>query len=554
MMRVKTVKSSKIKITKTVVVIIVLTVSFLSTNYIQNSNNKQIFVSALTAHGPISITDDSGFSPYPGSGTIGDPYIIEGYNITTTSSIGIKISGTSKHFIINNCYVNAQDYGIHISNIVDGTAKITNNTCEKNLSTGISLSSSNNILSANNCSNNGYTGILLSLSNNNILSANNCSNNDDGIMLGGSNNNILSDNDCSNNNDYGIKFSSSNNNILSANNCSNNQYGIYTPNSGNNILSDNDCSNNDWEGIVLGSYGNNIVSANNCSNNGYIGISLYSSSFNSLSDNDCSNNEWEGILIDSSSSNNILSANNCSNNSYNGIYISQSNYNIIYENFIQDNIAYGVYIYDSSSFNNLIYRNIFYNNNFGGSSQGFDEGTYNQWYDQLLLQGNCWSDWNGSEHYSIDGSANSLDLYPSECILTPPTIESVTHNPSSPTNSDTITISAAVSHSPGIDSVTLHYRINGGEWLVISMPLSTGSIYQATIGPFTTGSVIDYYITAIDSSISHNEAINDNNGSYYSFTVVEVIPEFSLLSPILLFSVSILFLFVVAVLHKRKRK
>ncbi len=531
-MRVKKVKSSKLKISKTVAVIIVLAVSFLSTNYIQeNSNNTQIFVSALTAHGPISITDDSGFSPYLGSGIPGDPYIIEGYNITTTSSVGIRISGTTKHFIINNCYVNALDHGIYILNIADGTATITNNTCEKNINHGIYLSSShNNILSANNCSNNGEVGILLSLSSNNILSANNCSNNlYEGILLGGSSNNNLSANNCSYNQRKGISLDSSHNNILSANNCSYNQReGILLGDSGNNILSANNCSYNDLEGILLSNSGNNILSANNFSNNQY-GISLYSSH------------------------NNILSANNFSNNDLYGVHLYQSNFNVINENFIQDNVAYGVYIFSSTSYN-LIYRNIFYNNNFGGTSQGFEDGTYNLWYDQLLLQGNCWSDWNGSEHYSIDGSANSSDLYPSECILTPPLIESVNHNPSSPTNSDTITISATVSHSSGIDSVTLHYRINGGGWLVISMTLYTGSIYQATIGPFTVGSVIDYYITAIDSSISHNEATNDNNGTYYSFTVSAIVPEFSTLSPILLFSVSILFLFVVAVLHKRKRK
>ncbi|MHA1592658.1 MAG: hypothetical protein ACTSUP_09320, partial [Candidatus Heimdallarchaeaceae archaeon] len=47
---------------------------------------------ALTLHGPIEIITDDNFTDYgfPGSGTDVDPYIIQEYNITTTSGSGIS--------------------------------------------------------------------------------------------------------------------------------------------------------------------------------------------------------------------------------------------------------------------------------------------------------------------------------------------------------------------------------------------------------------------------------------------------------------------------------
>ncbi len=86
-----------------------------------------------TPFGAIYINGDLDFGPsgynFNGSGTAENPFIIEGYNITTTDNIGINIEGTTKHFIVRNCYVYAENYGIYIYNATDGTATIENNTC-----------------------------------------------------------------------------------------------------------------------------------------------------------------------------------------------------------------------------------------------------------------------------------------------------------------------------------------------------------------------------------------------------------------------------------------
>jgi parallel beta-helix repeat protein len=338
---------------------------------------------------------------------------------------------------------------------------------------------------------------------------------------------------------------------ITNNTVTNNDYGIYLSGSDSNSVSANNCSYNSDTGIYLYSSTTNSVSENNCSYNNY-GISLDgSSNDNSVSANNCSYNVNNGITLAGSSNGNSVSENNCSYNDY-GINLLRSNTTSIIENFLQYNDDYGVRI-TSLSFSNLIYKNSFDTNNLGGTSQAYDDGADNHWFHILFSRGNYWSDWNGSEYYYIDGSANSFDPYPIEYPQTPPTITAVSHDPSNPTELDTITISATVTDLSGVDIVTLKHRINGGLWADIAMTLSTGSLYQVTIGPFTEGSVIEYYIYAEDNSSNHNEAIEDNFGAYYSFTVSVDITEFSSLSPLLLLSLSLLLLVTVPILYKRKR-
>jgi hypothetical protein len=52
------------------------------------------------------------------------------------------------------------------------------------------------------------------------------------------------------------------------------------------------------------------------------------------------------------------------------------------------------------------------------------------------------------------------------------------------------------------------------------MALTTGSIYEVTIGPFSSGDTIEYYIVAVDDYPTHNSATDDNSGLYYTFDVV----------------------------------
>jgi len=87
----------------------------------------------LEAHDPIVITGNSGFTPAngvrSGSGTEGDPYIIERWEIATEDADGISISDTSDHVVIRLCNIywpeKRDPYvdGIQLSNAVN--VKIT---------------------------------------------------------------------------------------------------------------------------------------------------------------------------------------------------------------------------------------------------------------------------------------------------------------------------------------------------------------------------------------------------------------------------------------------
>ena len=474
-------------------------------------------------HDPITITNDDDFTDYlfPGSGTAGDPYIIEDYNITTTSNFGIHIYNTTKYFVIRNCYVDTHQHCIFISNVAEGTASIINNICSDSFAvgSGIHLSYSTGATLINNTCTENYFGISLYYSSGVTLTNNSCSNNALGIFLSSSPGATLTNNICINNwhgiyldtssgatltnntffnsglsieeenmedylsytlennwvNDKLLGFFSNLNKVtfsepiygqlilincnkmvisnqelsnttiglflkwcetatISNNICNNNSgNGIYLGNCSDATLTDNTCSykgskgiylvtslgatltdntcTKSRDGICLSSSSGATLTNNICNDNYNDGISL-SSSDCTLTDNTCNDNGYCGIRM-SSSSNNILTQNTCKNNRW-GIRLGGSDCLLTY-NLLQENEEHGIVIL-SSSYRNTIHRNSFIDNNPGGSSQAYDEGENNTWYDVKRKKGNFWSDWDQSGSYFIDGRADSIDPYPLDKI------------------------------------------------------------------------------------------------------------------------------------------
>lgn len=423
-------------------------------------------------HAAIAIYENGGFTSgngvVRGSGTAEDPFIIEGWEISSSSGGGITIWNADVHFVIQDCYVHdCRGYAVYLRSCFNGM--IRNCTCT-GVSYGLGIylySSDDNRLINNTCSNNEW-GILLQLSDDNTLSNNTCSNNVRGMGIDfWSEDNTLSNNTCSDNYYNGIFLGWSSDNTLSNNTCSSNNVleGIRIDSSNYNTICNNTCSSNGEDGILLwiwsgGTSSGNTVCNNTCSNNVLVGIELVSSSDTSVSNNTCSYNGDEGIWLDSSSGNtldnnscmsnyldgigigsssdNILSDNNCSSNGEQGIWLgtwsglgnlpgSLSNNNKIARNQLCSNSGYGVYI-DSGS-NNRIWNNTFCNNN-GAKDvydrnhvQAFDSGTGN-WWSSSDGYGNRWCDWRGPDltpadgdgivdyPYHIDGKARSYDYYP----------------------------------------------------------------------------------------------------------------------------------------------
>src|SRR5438093_9568074 len=88
--------------------------------------------SSFQPHDSIMINRTSDFNPSNGvtggSGTASDPYVIEGWNITSSGTTGISISNTDASFVIRNVYINhlwggsgsPTPYGINMTNVSSG--------------------------------------------------------------------------------------------------------------------------------------------------------------------------------------------------------------------------------------------------------------------------------------------------------------------------------------------------------------------------------------------------------------------------------------------------
>ena len=259
-----------------------------------------------------------------GSGTWNDPFLLQNLFINANGSeAGIMIEETDQFFQIINCTVfygglvsywkdsqgafgyNPDSGGIVLISVTNGY--LLNDVCLNN-TLGINLiSSSNNTITLNTCTENFCSGLFAELSASNIFTFNNCTDNDQsGVEIDSSSNNTLLQNYCMDNNFEGKLLKSSylynlgdvdsSNSLISQNICAENgQDGIEIQTSSNNTLNQNDCYKNFLDGMGLGYLLNSTISQNNCTRN-YMGID-FSGSSNNLSQNNCTFNGVDGILI-----------------------------------------------------------------------------------------------------------------------------------------------------------------------------------------------------------------------------------------------------------------
>ncbi len=292
--------------------------------YAQVSDENTAFSFDYIERGSISIIGDTDVDLDPlngivtGNGSESDPYVIENYKIENTNPIGIYIQDTSVSFIIRNCYIDAENWGIYILGTYSGKLTIYNNVIVNHDSEGILI----------------YRYPGCEMFNNTVQY-----NHQDGIDVHDSNYSSIYNNTCKSNLASGISTSTSVNLLIENNICNYNNWGIST-----------------W-------FGENSI----------------------VKDNYCYSNIFDGIRV-----------------------ISGVNISIISNEVLATSI-YGISL-ESDSINNTIHHNDIIDNG-GTSSQGFDEGTGNIWYDNITFEGNLWSDWTGGYYY-IDGSAGSYDMYP----------------------------------------------------------------------------------------------------------------------------------------------
>ncbi|MGY5881852.1 MAG: NosD domain-containing protein, partial [Candidatus Thorarchaeota archaeon] len=419
--------------------------SLMGTSSIENEDSlvlkQETRKKAYTPHNPIVIVSDSNFSDtatqegWFGDGSAGDPYIIEGFEINRAGVAldCIWISNTRVNFTIRNCNITGASFprsGINLDNVTYGRIErnivhnnhfniylanahyvvVKNNTCWGSVySISMRVSSSNNIITDNDSSNNSNRGVNIeSSSQYNTVINNTCTGNVFGVVLYRVWENNIVNNTFNDNSDQGIHSNDADSNDLVNNTCNDNGIGIYLfADSRYNKIHNNTCNSNLIHGIyILSSYYNDVFN-NTCNENGDYGIYFYQADYADLVNNTCNLNR-RGIDLHYTDYS-IISNNTCNFNDY-GILLDYSTVNTISNNTCANNAHFGIGLF-GSAINNVVEWNIYIDNNNGG----YDIGTsntvdYNYWspYDGIDADQNGI----GDTPYLLEGSSGNQDPHP----------------------------------------------------------------------------------------------------------------------------------------------
>jgi parallel beta-helix repeat protein len=134
--------------------------------------------------GPILVTSDDEFNTtvWSGSGTEGDPYLVENLNITTNTECA-KVTNTTKHFEIRNCFFASAGApysdGIQLDNVTNGAVR---NCIIRGKMTGIACDWFNNSIISDNTIFNCSTGMQAGLISNVTISGNTVYNINSGML------------------------------------------------------------------------------------------------------------------------------------------------------------------------------------------------------------------------------------------------------------------------------------------------------------------------------------------------------------------------------------
>ena len=334
-------------------------------------------------HSPISISNNSDFETqgYSGAGTVVEPYVIQGYNITVSENTdAIKVNGTDVHFEIRHCYLNVESYsgnGIDLENVTNSRIwnctvavsatyagvylndctflEVENNTFVKSYY-GVHVEKSHNIIVDENIIEHDGDGIFLSVSESITVTDNyiigRIPDMSDGICLDSSNYSTIMNNEITNV-DYGILlYSGSFYNDIIQNNCTPNGSGILMY--GGSMF--NEITENLCDGLGLGQSAikivdstSNIATQNICHGFRY-GVLIARGNQSTIQDNtfyDLDNNPGNayGIWVDESQLC-ILDGNNCTLSEY-GIFLDDADHNDITNNILSRNEYSGIRISDS---------------------------------------------------------------------------------------------------------------------------------------------------------------------------------------------------------------
>ncbi|MBD3406330.1 MAG: hypothetical protein GF411_09490 [Candidatus Lokiarchaeota archaeon] len=375
---------------------------------------------SYTSHDPIVITCEQDFIDlgFSGAGINGDPYIIQNLEITN-DSICINITDTRVYFeildcvisapssssahgifldnvthaTIENCVVTSHENGIHITE-AEGTI-LNNNTCSQNGNNGIHIYSSDNSIVTNNTAyQNGVDGIYGQYSGFTQYVNNTAEDSTkNGFTIRSGYGSEIINNTVVDNSDIGIECKQSDYCVIENNTVLNNKYGIDFHGNDYCEIKGNTLSGQSVRAFHIEMISNSLFSNNTVLHSGDHGINLWYS-------------------VDVVFMNNLFRW-----NGDHGIFINNST-NVVVNTTISEFNYDGIYIDDNSYFT-LVYLNDFgFNTRYNGYDDGVDSSFHNG------SHGNRWSDYSGGGTYTVNGTADSVDLYPSSYVESTPTVDS----------------------------------------------------------------------------------------------------------------------------------
>ncbi len=294
------------------------------------------FTSSYTDHDAVSVTGDVELAAISVSGTgwVLDPYILEGWNITTSVQDGIYIQDTTAHFVIRDCWISSTlDSAIEIQNAAVGTVTIQDTQCIDS-KYGIWIKSCENSTVKRNQCHGSMKGIWADQCGGTLFANNICNaTSTDSIFVEDSPYCNFTSNTCSFAN-YNQVYSTSHGTGK----------GIYATSSDHSFFYNNTCLKNEYDGFRVTASPSSVILLNNITGGHYLGIYLSTSQDSIVANNSVSFNSETGISV--SQSDFVIVANNsATSNVKGGISVTLSESATIVDNTMTDD---GLGVYASS--------------------------------------------------------------------------------------------------------------------------------------------------------------------------------------------------------------
>jgi parallel beta-helix repeat protein len=322
---------------------------------------------SVSKHAPIRIIGDGQFDRMHGvmrgSGTITDPYVIEGWEIDASTAkdtcVGIVVENTTAYVAIRNVRISGPSGcdGIRMSNVrnakIEGTVLVVNGR-------GIAIGGSSSVAVLENMIERALEGIVASDSESILVHDNIVRRADQGILVEDSSRVSIVGNVVANSTANGVILLRSFNNTIDSNEVTNTAFrGIAQFNSSYDIVGRNVVSLSGEQCIYMTSGHGNILTGNFAEDCGWSAIDILDGSGIIASGNEVRHSPETGIAL-SGCSNSTLIANKASNTRFGIKLTSNSDFNLVVNNIITSSLIAGIVLARSPTSSpdyNLIQRN-----------------------------------------------------------------------------------------------------------------------------------------------------------------------------------------------------